>query len=489
MSTEEALSQELCRSCGLCCDGTLFSRAPVGADERVHPTLAAGGSWTERDGTRFFALACCAFSGTCTIYDQERPRVCGRFKCALLRNCETGAVGWNDAAAIIATAKTRSAAVRRAMNSALGVGAAPGSSRTSLSQLRKQLQTSRDAAESQIAFRARHGRIFAEHAALREYLRRHFRPGPRRHATHHYRVHGFSLDSEIELPDLPAAPADPRAVVIRYGTVPDALAAPVVRVGRRQVAPGEYLSDIEGVARYWVRGGSRVVVARTADAADEDVRVFLMSSVLGALCHQKGLLPLHASAVVIDGEAVLFLGASGAGKSTLAAACRARGHSVLTDDLAAISLAVDRRPVVHTGSGTVKLRSDVIELLGLRDEARHLRSQTGKHAVRLAAPPRAALPIRAIFALDAMETGRDAIEIDAVPAADGVRLLAKGTYRRRLVRPLGQRAGHFALAAALGRQTPMFRLRRPPGLSRLDEIIAALDRMAWGSPVSSPDTR
>ena len=49
-----------------------------------------------------------------------------------------------------------------------------------------------------------------------------------------------------------------------------------------------------------------------------------------------GYEPLHATAVVVDGEAVAFLGDCGYGKSTLGAAFLARGFPLLTDDVLAL---------------------------------------------------------------------------------------------------------------------------------------------------------
>lgn len=76
---------KLCQACGLCCDGSLFGRAQLDADEvetaRKHrlDVVASGGS---------FEQPCNALvDGACTIYD-ERPRSCRRFVCRLYRRLE-----------------------------------------------------------------------------------------------------------------------------------------------------------------------------------------------------------------------------------------------------------------------------------------------------------------------------------------------------------------------------------------------------------------
>lgn len=51
------------------------------------------------------------------------------------------------------------------------------------------------------------------------------------------------------------------------------------------------------------------------------------------LAHLAGAIPLHGSAVAIDGRAIVFVGGTGLGKSTLAAAlCDFGGASLLSDD-------------------------------------------------------------------------------------------------------------------------------------------------------------
>ncbi len=70
-----------------------------------------------------------------------------------------------------------------------------------------------------------------------------------------------------------------------------------------------------------------------APSSDHDeVRAYLLGAVFGALCHQRGITPLHASAIDVADGCVAFVGASGAGKSTLVAALARRGHQIIADD-------------------------------------------------------------------------------------------------------------------------------------------------------------
>ncbi len=58
---------------------------------------------------------------------------------------------------------------------------------------------------------------------------------------------------------------------------------------------------------------------------DDDVRLFLLGSVMGAVLHYRGVTPLHGNGFVHEGGAVLVLGNMGVGKSTLAAALVKKG--------------------------------------------------------------------------------------------------------------------------------------------------------------------
>ena len=58
---------------------------------------------------------------------------------------------------------------------------------------------------------------------------------------------------------------------------------------------------------------------------------------LAFILRLRGLVPLHASAVVVQDHAVLFAGAGGAGKSSFAAAFAILGYPVLSDDIVVIS--------------------------------------------------------------------------------------------------------------------------------------------------------
>lgn len=100
---DDAIASALCTQCGLCCTGALHNFAVLGSDEIDH--ARALGLRLRTDGKPGFALPCSKLRGSCcSIYDQ-RPRVCGKFKCALLIGMEAGSIGFDDASNTVAGAR------------------------------------------------------------------------------------------------------------------------------------------------------------------------------------------------------------------------------------------------------------------------------------------------------------------------------------------------------------------------------------------------
>ena len=166
---------------------------------------------------------------------------------------------------------------------------------------------------------------------------------------HFYRVSGLSVASEIALPGLIAgtAGAAPQ-VTIRRGAVPENLPEPSASGPTWQVAGKQFLLRIPDIARFLLNDGREIVFAPESDDNVADIPIFILGTVFGILLHQREQIVLHASAVRVQGRAVLFCGASGAGKSTLAAALAQRGYSLVTDDFCTLSIngAGDRKSVV-----------------------------------------------------------------------------------------------------------------------------------------------
>ena len=99
-------SGTLCTSCGLCCDGTLFSWFGLEHDEDATALEGAGiviGPSVEELRRARQPCAALRCEG-CSVY-ADRPRVCRKYRCKLLKRVEAGEEDMARAGEIVANAK------------------------------------------------------------------------------------------------------------------------------------------------------------------------------------------------------------------------------------------------------------------------------------------------------------------------------------------------------------------------------------------------
>lgn len=289
-----------------------------------------------------------------------------------------------------------------------------------------------------------------------------------------YRLFGWSLASELALSDLPAGdPTAPVDVNVRLGEVPpleDAIRLGTLVTYHRD---GRVRIEIPGVAAYLIRGGSEVVIEPQIRLDAHDIRVFLLGSVVGVLCHQRGELPLHGSCVEVDGRAVVLSGLSGTGKSTLAATLVAQGARFIADDVSVVTRAGEAFQVMPAFPRQ-KLWRDALTALGL-SAGRRVRStgdgQKFEHSVagKFSAEP---LPLALVCHL---RRGPDIANAACLYADRFQALQAANEAVYRLgVGQVVNGQNMFSTVAALASKVPQLYLPVPDDLSALPAFAAEL---------------
>jgi hypothetical protein len=297
--------------------------------------------------------------------------------------------------------------------------------------------------------------------------------------NHGYALAGLRVQSELEIPELPRwrhAVADPD-ISIRVGTVPDHLTGasphPVF-----EATAHEYLLRGISVARYLVRGGSEVVIAPSKDADLRAVRVFLLGPCLRAICHQRGLLPLRASAVAVRGIAVAFAGPSLSGKSTLAAHLRKLGFAVLADDVCIVGFDANGRPAVLPSVPRLRLWRGTLARLGTKLNGRPPdRAGIPRFSIPFPAA-RKPTPLARVYLIDPRPA--PGARVTRIPTLAAARALAIFGSLRALTDPMGSDADSFALILrilAVGVEVFDYPRRGKPE-STARRIAGALARLA-----------
>ncbi|MFL6751761.1 MAG: hypothetical protein ACJ8FL_00820 [Sphingomicrobium sp.] len=285
-----------------------------------------------------------------------------------------------------------------------------------------------------------------------------------------YQIFGLNVRSDIALPELLSAPEGLEPdVTVRVG---NADAREPGRAGLH--AKGEALIFVvPEIARYRIEQGRDVVVEPAPGAPERNVRLYLLGSVFGAILHQRGLLPLHANAVEIDGKAVAFMGASGEGKSTLAAWFHDRGHRVIADDVCVIGFDETSRAMVRPGLPRLRLWKEALEATG-RVANDFPRSWEGdddwdKFDVPLPRGVVASSPVELAAAY--LLCRGDRLEITRLGGLEAIEAAMENTYRGQHIAIAGDPKVHWESCVRLVGTTPVFRLARPWGLDRLDKDV------------------
>lgn len=206
---------------------------------------------------------------------------------------------------------------------------------------------------------------------------------------------------------------------------------------------GSYLLDAE-------RGELRTDLATGATPEWEHR---LLSYVLPLLLSDRGLLTLHAAAVVHEGRAVLFCGESGRGKTTLALALAEAGLRVLAEDGACVE--AGGSGLVHAGPPGFRPISDAASTAG---------HPARKRTVRLAAQERDAGPVP-VGAVVVLGVRGDDLTLERIRPVQAVPLLVAHAHR------VGDQGRRLAMSSAvrLCGDVPVFGCRMPDDLARAAE--------------------
>lgn len=290
----------------------------------------------------------------------------------------------------------------------------------------------------------------------------------------------FSVESDLELgrriaPYMVDSGGD---VVIRQGEVPYSLEGEGPDGAAYQIRDRRMLIKVPDGPRYLIEDGSRITYAYTEGNGDKEVALFLLGSVWGGLCYQRGLIPLHASAIAIDGAVHAFTGHSGAGKSTLAAALAARGRQFFTDDVLILDPArLDPEPLCFTGQKDLKLWQDAITMTGAERGApvRSVENFEKFYAI----PQNESDAVVGRFAnliLLFDQTNNAGPEIDQIAGGRAVTKLVSSVYRPAYANAiLGRKALYEGLTKLVGR-VRIYRFRRRFDPQDFDEGVAFIDK-------------
>lgn len=285
-----------------------------------------------------------------------------------------------------------------------------------------------------------------------------------------YVAYGHGIKSAIPLPELQIAAA-PAEITILLGKAAGFRSKVEVQSRFFLASSTEVLLTWEDVGQFAIRNGS-VVVEPAPGVEAEVLRLYLLGAVLGTVLHYRGQLILHASAVAMNGGAVVFLGDQGGGKSTTAAALYTRGYALVADDVTPIRFE-HGIPITYPGYPRIKLWPEAAVKLGysletlprivFEDDKRSLHCPQGFNSTPL--------PVRRIYILSP-EEAEDKIE--PVNLRDALMELVRHSYCHKLLAATGF-AAHFFQCNDLVKKIPIRRISSSKSLHSLPKLVKMIE--------------
>jgi len=228
---------------------------------------------------------------------------------------------------------------------------------------------------------------------------------------------------------------------------------------------------------FLVASDGRTIECRPLEQATRHaLTTYLLGQVLSFSLLSFGYEPLHATAVVIDGSAVAFLGDCGDGKSTLGAALVARGFPLLTDDVLALKFDGNRF-LACAGPARLKLFPSVARSLLGRSGTHSLNPGTRKLVLPLSRRRASsdAVPLDALYVLCGPARSRRAARVTLTPLTGQRAFLEVIRSTFNLIQVDKARLeNQFGMAADLVKVVPVTRLTYPRRLSRLEEVCEVI---------------
>jgi hypothetical protein len=181
-----------------------------------------------------------------------------------------------------------------------------------------------------------------------------------------YWVYGLFIQSNLEIPALPTLPNSASIksdVVIHY----DATPADFDRYGCSHplyidLQTKDCVMFDRRYALFILKEGREVLIQPSESQDLNQIRLYILGTVLTVLLYQRGILALHGSAVAIGDQVVGVIAPSGTGKSSTAAALYKKGHRLLSDDAVPIVFK-EGRFWVYPGYPRLKISEEVATCL------------------------------------------------------------------------------------------------------------------------------
>ncbi|WP_394218351.1 aldolase [Halobacillus trueperi] len=282
---------------------------------------------------------------------------------------------------------------------------------------------------------------------------------------------GLSLRSDIVLPNLRISSVDKNCDVCirndqRYEEKNRLLTGGLLKINGEKV-----IYKIPSVAIFSIEKGKCIYYSTDKCVNENKLQLYILGTCMGIVLMQRRILPLHGSAISIDGKSYAIVGDSGAGKSTLASAFLKRGYKLLSDDVIPVSFSNEGVPMVTPAYPQQKLWQESMDHFGLESrEFEPIIDRETKFKVPVGDQfEERQLPLAGIIELT--KTNDEQIHMEPIQDLYRFSTLFKHTYRNFIIRRAGLMDWHFNTSTKILPHVDMFHMRRPVSQFTANELV------------------
>lgn len=306
---------------------------------------------------------------------------------------------------------------------------------------------------------------------------------------YYYTAYGFTIACDFPHPGFAPRTGDegPEDVTVTIGDL-SSLWSEWAAPDQKYVCEERFIMfQIPEAATYLVTGGNQIIVHPMEGANPVRVRLFLDGYCMAMILLQRNILPLHGSAVAIDGKAYAIIGRSGAGKSTLTKAFLERGYSFLCDDVIPIDFTHESGQVmVSPAFPEQKLWEESLEGFGMEsgtynpiyeqeqvDDPTGTRRRRTKFAIPVSHYAAQPMPLAGIFELE--KTGlEEETGVYPLHKSEQLRAVTHHTFHRSLIVDLGMQEWHFKTTVELVNRMKIQKVKRSKTSFSVPELVSSI---------------
>ncbi|WP_078553429.1 aldolase [Bacillus alkalicellulosilyticus] len=291
-----------------------------------------------------------------------------------------------------------------------------------------------------------------------------------------YKAFGFDVNSMIDLPELQKVSDCDEAsdINIMITDLTEKLDKHGVK-GQYFTVTNEFvLFHVPEIAIFLIQDGNTILVSPYEGATTDHIRLYLLGTCMGILLMQRKILPLHGSALAIDGKAYAIVGDSGAGKSTLASALLKQGYGLISDDVIPVTLSEEGIPMVTPAYPQQKLWQESLTEFGMDSVGyRPIVDRETKFAIPVQSQfVTESMPLAGVFEL--VKTNDDDVKLQPITGLERFQKLYYHTYRNFLLEPMGLMQWHFNLCAQMVSKLRVYQLQRPVSRFTANDLVSLL---------------